>query len=535
MRTFKNGLGFTALLAVPVLLGVLFFFVMPKVASANEQTDAEVIARIKEQAYQHSEAWPVLLMLADVYGPRLAGTPSYREMVDETAAVLRSWGLDNVSIESIGTIRGWEPIANSASMTAPKFMPLIAQPICCSASTEGAVVGEPVVVDFYDLDALKALSGTLTGKILMHPAIPPSPEANTGTWPDEKLAAAARRISPVTPDGLDGPGSTETYADRLRADHDSPGESDGKAIARFLIDEKVGAVILSSRLDRGVLSDRIDSSIVEFTGAEDPEPTPFFVLAKEQHARILRLIEAGENPNLRLSAETRYYNDPDYNVNVIAEIRGSGSKSDEIVLIGAHLDSVSLGGGAADNGAGAATMIEVMRILRALDVQPRRTIRLALWGGEEIGLLGSSAYVHNTIGDILTGKYTEEHKKISVYLNADYNGHDIRGILLLGHEAIKPIFESYLEPFADIGASTVTIENACCTDHIVFDATGIPSFEWIYDPQHYFTHQLHTNLDYPDLIDEGTLKRNAAIIASVVYHVAMREELLPRKVKSSAK
>ena len=173
--------------------------------------------------------------------------------------------------------------------------------------------------------------------------------------------------------------------------------------------------------------------------------------------------------------------------------------------------------------------MEVLRVLQALDLKPRRTIRVALWGGEEQGLLGSSAYVRKNIGDIMSGEYFGEHEKISAYFNHDNNGHDIRGIFVLGHQAIKPIFEYMFAPFAEIGGDTVTIENACCTDIVVFDATGIPSFEWIHDPGNYFTHQLHTNLDVPSLVSFESANRNAAIIATVIYQTAMLDDMLPRK------
>jgi Zn-dependent M28 family amino/carboxypeptidase len=257
---------------------------------------------------------------------------------------------------------------------------------------------------------------------------------------------------------------------------------------------------------------------------------PFFVLPREQHARLLGLLERGHSPSIELSLETRFYEDAEYHVNLIAEIPGSDpALKSEIVMLGAHLDSVETATGAADNGIGSATSMEVLRVFKALDLKPRRTVRIALWGGEEQGLKGSSAYVRQHVGDIMTGEYTGEQEKISAYFNHDNNGHDIRGIFTVGHYEVQKIFRPIFKEFTDIGGSTVTIENAGGTDILVFDAAGIPSFEWIHDPGMYFTHQLHTSLDVPAMVNFDSANRNAAIIATVVYETAMLDEKLPRK------
>jgi Zn-dependent M28 family amino/carboxypeptidase len=198
-------------------------------------------------------------------------------------------------------------------------------------------------------------------------------------------------------------------------------------------------------------------------------------------------------------------------------------------MIGAHFDSKVGGTGAADNGAGAATIMEAIRILKAIGIKPKRTIRIALWDGEEEGLKGSLGYLNKYVGNIVQGTKKPEQSKISVYFNMDQNGHDIRGIFLQGNTKVRPIFDAYLKPFHAYGATTTTIQNACCTDHLGFDALGIPAFEWIYDPLYYFSHQLHVNTDMSALINQDSLKRNAAIVASFLYHTAMRDEMLPKK------
>ena len=500
-------------------------------ALADDVIDHSVVSRLREESFQHSQVDNTISYLSDVYGPRLTGTPRYLEMVKWVESQLCSWGINNIRIESFGEgLRGWEIEAFSAVMTSPAFMSLNAQPVCCSRSTDGPISGAVTLVDFYDLEALQTLTGRLRGKILLHPEVTREFDGETGAWSDDRLKKAADRFNPVTPDGLDGPGSTVTYVERLKRRVAKNDQSD-RQLAQFLIDEGVAAVLRSSSAPAGVVNSRIDSGLVEFRRIGEPKPVPLFVIPREQHARLLAIQARSITPELSLNLTTRYYEDPLLFVNLIAEIPGSDRHlRDQVVFLGAHLDSVETGTGAADNGVGAATSMEVLRMIKALNLSPRRTIRVGLWGAEEQGLLGSSAYVKRHFGDILSGEFSPNQEKISAYFNHDNNGHDIRGIYLLGHEAIRPIFQAFLDPFANFGASTVTIENAGGTDILVFDATGIPSFEWIHDPQNYFSHQLHTNLDVPDLVKFESVQRNAVIIGSVVYHTAMRDEKLPRKM-----
>lgn len=495
-------------------------------------TPAETHALVVDDLNANSMIADTLGHLSDVYGPRLSGTPRYLKMAEWTAQRVAQWGIDNVRIESFGDDdRGWEALSFSAELIEPAYAPLGAQLLCCSRSTDGVVEDEPLLLDFQDFAALEAHRGKLRGRILLHPELPPPSEPETGRWSDERLRAAAERGNPVTPDGLDGPGSEFTYLDRLREQAASANaESEDTQIARFLIDEGVAAVLMPSGAPAGVVSNRVNAGAVEFHGTDDPEPVPFFVVPREQYARLLNLYRLGNPPRVAVSAETRYYDDPAYHVNVIAEVPGSDPElADEIVLLGAHLDSVEMAPGAADNAIGSAASMEVLRIIKSLNLKPRRTVRVAFWGGEEQGLKGSSAYVEKYIGDLLSQSFFGEHEKISAYFNHDNNGHDIRGMFLVGHHQLKSIFKPIFSAFSDVGGDTVTIELACCTDIVVFDATGIPSFEWIHDPGPYFTHQLHTDLDTTDLVSIDSANRNTAIIATVVYETAMLDEILPRK------
>ena len=495
-----------------------------------EVIDEGAIARIRDESLRHSEVGETLGYLSDVYGPRLTGTPRYLDMVEWAATQLREWGIENVWTERYGDgLRGWEVENFSATMISPSFAQLNAQPVCCSGGTKGVVTGVPLLLDFYDIEALRASSGKLRGRILLLPDVSEEGQSVSGAWSDERLQQAAKRKNPVTPDGLDGPGSDVSFVERLRQRDDNEDQRD-LDLANLLLQEGVAAVIRSSSAPAGLVNNRFDSGLVEFRRIGDPMPVPFFVIPRDQHSRLLALIAHGGEPQLSLNVTVRYYEDPELHVNLMAEIPGSDPElRDEIVFLGAHLDSVETATGAADNGVGVATSMEVLRIFKSLDLRPRRTIRVGLWGGEEQGLLGSSAYVKSHFGDIREGVFTDDQRRISAYFNHDNNGHDIRGIFLVGHEKIRPTFQAFLDPFVDFGADTVTIENAGGTDILVFDAAQIPSFEWIHDPQYYFSHQLHTNLDVTSLVNIESVQRNAAIIASVVYHTAIRDEMLPRE------
>lgn len=494
-----------------------------------ETVDHAAIERLKQASRQSSEVAETVSYLSDVYGPRMSGTPRYLEMAQWVENRLRGWGIEDVRLESFGgDLRGWEVSHFAAAMTAPVFMSLDGQPVCCSRSTDGEQSSPVTVVDFYDRNALEPLAGTLRGRILLHPEVTPEYNGVRGRWSDEALDRAARRQEAVTPDGLDGPGSDVSYVDLLN--QRAAASERGKELARFLIDEGVAAVLRSSYAPAGIVNNRFDTSIVKFHRSGEPQPVPFFVIPREKHARLLALHAQGVAPEVTLNLTTSYHEDPRLHVNLVAEIPGADERlCDEVVYLGAHLDSVEAATGASDNAVGAATAMEVLRMIADLGLQPRRTVRLGLWGGEEQGLLGSHAYVERHYGNILTGTFDERQQLVSAYFNHDNNGYDIRGIFLRGHEAIRPVFQAYLDPYSDYGANTVTVENCGGTDVLTFDAAGIPSFEWIQDPGNYFSHQLHTNLDAPSLLDFDSVRRNAAIIAGVVYHTAVRDDRLPRE------
>jgi hypothetical protein len=298
----------------------------------------------------------------------------------------------------------------------------------------------------------------------------------------------------------------------------------------FLRDEGVLGVLASDKRGPGgiVFAERAGSQF-----ADTPAAPPTVVLESEAYNRLVRLAEAakkngGTPPRVRLDLETRFYDDNLDGMNVVAEIPG-GRKANEIVMLGAHLDSWHGGTGATDNAAGCAVVLEAVRILKALGLKPERTIRLALWSGEEQGLLGSRGYVVKHFADPVTMQLKPEHARLSGYFNLDNGSGKVRGVYLQGNDAMRPLFEAWLAPFKDLGVSAITIRNTFGTDHKSFDAVGLPGFQFIQDPLDYETRTHHSDMDLVERIQEGDLMQAAAVMASCVFDAAQRPAMLPRK------
>ena len=492
---------------------------------AQEGVDINMVARIKEEAYQHSHVMETLSYLTDVYGPRLSGSPGFYEAAQWAKKRLENWGLENVRFDSYrDDLRGWEVESYSVEMIAPRYMNITALPDAWTSGTDGEVIGSPVVVDHGSLEALQELSGQLRGRILLSPEFRSESGKRQGIFSDKELALSESRINPMNARGLSAD-NVRPSIEMIRRRMDRQ-VSEADRINQFLLDEGVAAVVRGSSKAPGVL----DARQQPYSVKGEMKPVPHFVIGKEQHARLIRVLERGVGVTLKLHLNVRFNENPEYHTNILADIPGTDRNlKTQLVLVGGHLDSYHSGTGAADNGAGSATNMEAVRILKALAIRPKRTIRLVLWGGEEQGFRGSLGYIEKYVGDVLTGEDKGELSLISIYFNHDNNGHRIRGIFTQGNESIRPIFERYFEPFHTVGAETVSIEFGCCTDNVGFDALNIPAYSWIQDPEQYFTTQIHTNMDVVDYVSEDTLKHNAAIIAAFVYQSAMRDEMMPRR------
>jgi hypothetical protein len=500
----------------------------------SEIVDEQVVARIKMEAFQRSQVMAVVTELTDVFGARLRGSPSYAAAADWARQRLAMWGLSNVRFEPGGyTGPGWSVKRFNVEMTEPQYLHVIAQPMAWSAAISGRVSDTPILVDVSSADDFDKYRGTLKGAIVLNGRPRTAPAASFEPaalrFSDDLLARGAAAIDPDEKIlvSYDGPGYAES--EKVRRD----GIEKRAKVARFFLDEGVAAVLVSSPLSSGVIA-ATDAGGFDLSGPnwKIPNPNlapPSFVLAREHYGRIARLVERKVPVTVGLQLETETFTST-RSSDIVAEIPGTDPLiGDEVVMLGGHFDSWHAGTGATDNAAGAAVMMEAVRILKAIEVKPRRTIRLALWDAEEGGHLGSSNYVLRHFADPKTMALKPEHAKLSAYYNVDNGTGRIRGVFLQGNEAVRPIFHAWLRPFEALGASTLAIQRVGGTDHLDFDHVGLPAFQFIQDPIDYETRTHHTNMDVLESLQPADLQQAAAIVASFVYHTAMRDERLPRK------
>ncbi len=494
-------------------LAALSVLVCLTILAAQEPIDHNIIARITIEAAQHSKVMQTASSLCDVYGPRLTGSPEYDMAATWCVEQLKEWGIEKAGLEAWPESKNaWSIKKYNIEMTAPRYDRLIGYPEAWTPGTHGTITGEPVVVDIESDEDFEKYRGQLNGKIILSGKVDgsnPNFEAVAERVDTDELSGMRRALNTDQPDVFKD--EERRYIKKMRQRN------------RFYLEEGVAAVVKPSWKDHSIIA------AMSGNHSDDPDSTvPSFVISKEQYGRIQRIIESETPVSLALSLETEFTVDSICH-NLIAEIPGTDRKlKDEVVMIGAHLDSWHAGTGATDNGANCAIMMEVMRIFKQIGIEPRRTIRLALWGGEEQGYLGSTGYIKKHFSDPQTLDLLPEHDKLSAYLNLDNGSGKIRGIYLQGNEYARPIFTQLLEPFEYLDANTISAENTSGTDHIPFNWIGLPAFQFIQDPIEY-SNTWHTNLDVYEALLPDDMKHNVAIIASLVYHLAQRDEKMPRE------
>ncbi len=498
--------------ALASVIAILVGFPLAAQWPATERLDLDAIYRIKDEGLLRSKVMEIESYLTDVYGPRLTGSPNIKEAADWAQKTMKDWGLANVHLEPWPFGRGWQNQRFTANALAPRAYPLIAYPKAWTPGTNGPVTGEVVVALINTEKDFDTFRGKLRGKFVLATAmrdVPAHFEAPGHRYTEGELADLTKQ--------------PEAGRGRGRGNFGGAAEFNRKK-TQFWIDEGVAAVLDISRGDGGTLFVQGGGS----RDAKDPPSPPQIVLAVEQYGRILRTLEKQVPVTLQMDVDNKFY-DADLNAfNVVAEIPGT-DKADEIVMIGAHFDSWHTGTGATDNAAGSAVMMEAMRILKVTGVKLRRTVRIGLWGGEEEGLLGSKEYVKAHFGDPATMQLKAEHAKLAGYFNVDNGTGLIRGVYLQGNEAVAPIFQQWMEPFKNLGMNTLTIRNTGGTDHLSYDAVGLPGFQFIQDEVEYNARTHHSNMDVYERIQANDMMRNAVIVASFVANTANRDEKLPRK------
>lgn len=514
-----------------LLLSVLL--VVP--VHATEPVDWEMVTRIRQEGLQRSQALEMLTELTQNVGARLTGSPQMKAANEWARDRMAEWGLD-ARLEPWGPFgRGWSFRRASAHMLSPHQMPLIVLPLAWTPGTDGPVRGPAMQVQFESEEDLETHRGKLQGKILFIDDARPLQDAREpalSRYTESELAD----LTAFELEEDDRWDRRPNWRERARKRWELR-----QKLNPYLVEEGVLAVVdVSSR----------DGGLVRVGGAgsrevDESPGVPRVRMAAEHYNRVLRLLERDHEVELEIEVDAQFHDEDLMAYNTIADLPGT-DKPQEVVLVGGHLDSWHGGTGATDNGAACVVAMEAVRILKTLGVQPRRTIRVALWSGEEQGLLGSRAYVDQHYADFPDPKPEEEdlprwlrddpeppeilpdHAHVSVYFNLDNGAGKIRGIYTQQNAGVVPIFRAWLEPFHDLGATTVTMNDTRGTDHLSFQRVGLPGFQFIQDGLDYFPRTHHTNMDTLDHVVETDLKQAAVVLASFIYHAAMRDDLLPR-------
>lgn len=518
---------------------VCFLLVIPSSitpAWSQEKIDLEMISRIRYEGFHNSKVMEFASGLMDSIGERLTGSPNMKHANEWTRDQFTAMGLSNAHLESWGPFgRGWANQYVNARMTSPDIVPLLVYAKAWTPGTSGVIQGKCMRVIIEDKKDFDKYIGKLAGMILIfgpEAEVKPITEAPFKRLSDDELTK-------ITEYQIPSEHAPFRFADFLKR------QQFVKELNQFLADEKVLAVIDHSRGTAGGGTVFVQSGGSYKVG--ETTTIPQLTMASEHWTRIARLLQQKKDVTVELNVSNTFYDDDPMQYDTIAEIPGT-DKKDEVVMLGAHLDSWHAGTGATDNGAGTIIMMEAVRILKALGLRPLRTIRIGLWSGEEEGLLGSQGYVQQHFGSrpamddpLMKGMPTllrreagpvtvkPEQAKVSAYFNVDNGTGKIRGVYLQENAAVAPLFEAWMRPFKDLGMTTLTMRNTGGTDHLSFDAVGIPGFQFIQDPIEYETRTHHSNMDVYDRLQPDDLKQAAVIVASFVYDAAMHDKMLPRK------
>ncbi len=590
----KHSFGFTASLVAALVIagGAAATSTFAQSAGTNASVLSrrgtnDPVARIRDEGLNRSQVMKTLGHLTDVIGPRLTGSPNLARANAWTRDTLTEWGLKNAQLEAWGPFgRGWSLQRFSAQVIEPQSIPLIATPKAWTPGFSEPVTAEVVLIEAKNEAELEKFQGQLKGKILLASAV------RTVAARFEPLATRVGESNLLRMANA-GPGDVRpNFGGRLVTTNstavtnvarstgprsNTPPFSLSSRVLALAVKEGAALVVTSSGEGDGgtIFVAQASVPMASARGTNAPAtagrsspwatnaaPMPAQVaLAVEDYNRLARMIQAGEKVKMTVDLRVKFHDADLMGYNTVAEIPGTDLK-DEVVMIGAHLDSWHVGTGATDNGAGVAATMEAVRILQALGLQPRRTIRIGLWTGEEQGLLGSRAYVTKHLGyatnitnaaSAATGSPRAEsnqprrprggstnsvtrkivkrdgYEKFSAYFNLDNGTGKIRGVYLQNNESARPIFRRWLQPFADLGAETLTYNSTGGTDHLSFDGIGLPGFQFIQDPIEYWTRTHHSNADVFDRIQADDMKQASTIMAAFLWNAATMNEKVPRK------
>ncbi|QAA81790.1 M20/M25/M40 family metallo-hydrolase [Aequorivita sp. H23M31] len=505
---------------------VLWLFIFPAVLLAQ---DAAVLQQIKKEGLENSQVMDIAFHLTEKSGPRLMNSPGFYRAMDYSVKQLKEWGLDDVKKDEWGDFgKGWELKKFYIAMESPWYKPLIAFPKAWTSGTNGLKTASVILID-PEADSTALVTkyrGKLAGKILaMDKMIEYELDDKSDLVRYSKAELDSMASIQLDKKKSDDSEMTERRKKWIQAWRDA--RKKAEVLGNLAREEGAVAIISSSPRNH-------DGTVFVQQGgshaSDAPENFLDIAMALEDYNMIVRLVRANEPVKLGLEVASKFYTDQEKGYNVVGEITGTDKKlKDEVVMIGGHLDSWQGSVGATDNAAGAAVMMEAMRILKKLNIKPKRTIRIGLWGGEEQGIYGSRGYVSKTFADRKDMKLKPAHEKFDVYFNLDNGTGRINGIYLQENVAAHNILKKWLAPFEDLGATTITPGNTGGTDHLSFDSVGLPGFQFIQDEVEYNSRTHHSNMDSYDHLVEADLKQAATVIAGLIYQAAISDQKVPRK------
>jgi hypothetical protein len=488
-------------------------------AQTQEPVYWDVVQKIMEEAFEHSQVMENASWLCDVFGPRNAKTLAYIESAKWVKKRLEEYGLSNARLEPYKFGVGWSNEYTSVHMISPQYLPIIAYPAAWSAGTDGKIRNTVTFINFSaiktesDLDQYK---GKLRDAIIfMRPKqeIKPHYEPMAKIYTQEQLDEMAKiPIGPRVPD--------ERRRRRSRED-----ELTETQIIDFVFAEEAAAVVRTDgRNDFGTVDGAVNGYAMEKRAWETGAPLPVteLIMAAEHYNRILRILEKGIPVELEMEIKVKFTKGEPVDYNVVAEIPGT-DLAHEVVICGGHLQSEPIGTGASDNAAGAVTAMEAVRILKSIGVKPRRTIRVGLWGGHEMGLYGNRHHVRTHFADPKTNERNPDYDNFCAYFNCDAGGGKIRGVSIMGNEVIRSILTEWIKPLKNLGMSHLFTTGMA---HEAYTEVGLPGFYFVQDRMDSRTY--HSNMDVYDHLVPENLMTNSVILATLVYHAAMRDEKLPR-------
>ena len=525
--------------------------------AASEKINYEDISKIKAEGTQRSQVMEIMSYLTDVHGPRLTGSPNIEKAGQWAVAKMKDWGLTSVAMEPWanrrGFDRGWSNDKFYMAAVSPQAFPIVGTPGAWTPGTIGLVRAEAIVVTATNEEELGEYKGKLKGKWILAGAAPdvpaywtaPSHRYTTDELDAIELGTPAPEFGLAPPGGRGGRGGAGAPGAPAGAPAATPQQAAqqfGQLRSEFFRTEGAAGVLSTAQRGHGVYT-------IGGNRNADPATTlPAIAITAEHYGRIARMLAKNIPVTIEADIKNTFYQNPPM-FNVLGEIRGT-DKADELVMLGAHFDSWHASTGATDNGAGSGAMMEAMRILKQTGVPLRRTVRIGLWPGEEQGLNGSAEYVamhfagrgapppgsepapsgsRGGRGPQGPLELKPDHAKFAAYFNIDNGTGALRGVYLQGNDAVAPIFREWMEPFRSMGMTTLSIRNTGGTDHLSFDAVGLPGFQFIQDAVEYDTMTHHTNLDSYERLQPNDMMKNATIAAAFAYLAANRDEKLPRK------